>query len=87
MHLRKTDFENIVGKEKIARNKQFLLFSQCFPLNVKILSPFVNIFDIISLFSAVLEEPKIGMWGKGLKELIDRCTGHHDITELPLKMC
>ena len=23
-------------------------------------------FDIVSLFAAVLEEPKIGMWGKGL---------------------
>ena len=32
----------------------------------KIISPFVNIFDIISLFAAELEEPKIGMWGKGL---------------------
>ena len=24
-------------------------------------------FDIMSLFAAELEEPKIGMWGKGLK--------------------
>ena len=29
-------------------------------------SPFVNIYDIISLFASELEEPKIGMWGKGL---------------------
>ena len=29
--------------------------------------PFVKILDIISLFAAELEEPKIGMWGKGLK--------------------
>ena len=32
-------------------------------------SPFVNIFDIISLFAAELEEPKIGMWGKGLTQM------------------
>ena len=28
--------------------------------------PFVNMFNFISLFAAELEEPKIGMWGKGL---------------------
>ena len=26
-------FENIVGKGEFARNEQFLLFRQCFPLN------------------------------------------------------
>ena len=31
--------------------------------------PFVNIFDIISLFAAEMEKPKIGMWGKGLKKV------------------
>ena len=31
-----------------------------------IVSPFVHIFDIISFFAAELEEPKIGIWGKGL---------------------
>ena len=66
MHKQKTSFENIVGKEEIARNEQFLLFPQCFLLNQKIVSPFVNIFDIISLFAAELEGPKIDMWGKGL---------------------
>ena len=30
-------------------------------------TPFVNIFDIIFLFAAELKEPKIGIWGKGLK--------------------
>ena len=29
-------------------------------------SLFVEIYDIISLFAAELEEPKIGMWGEGL---------------------
>ena len=61
-----TAFENIVGKEEIARNEQFLLFPQCFLLNQKIVSPFFNVFDIISLFAAEMEEPKIGICGKGL---------------------
>ena len=56
-------FENIVGKEEIARNEQFLLFPQCFLLNQVNESPFVHIFDIISLFAAKLEEPKIGISG------------------------
>ena len=60
MHQQQTAFENIVGKEEIARDEQFLLFAQCFLLNHKIISPFVNIHDIIALFAAELEEPKIG---------------------------
>ena len=56
-----------MGKEEIARSEQFLLFPQCFLLNQKIVPPFVIIYDIISLFAARLEEPKISMWGKGLK--------------------
>ena len=60
-HKKQIAFENIVGKEEIARNKQFLLFPQCFLLNQKIGSPFVNTFDIISLFAAELEEPEIHM--------------------------
>ena len=48
-----------MGKGEIARNKQFLLFPQCFLLNQKIVSPFVNIFDIISLFAAELEDLKL----------------------------
>ena len=56
-----TAFENIVGKEEIACNEQFLLFPQYFLLNQKIVSPFVNIYYIISLFAAELNEPKIGM--------------------------
>ena len=60
MHKRKTAFENIVPKGEIARNDQFILYPQCFLLNQKIVSPFVHIFDIISLFAAELEDPKIG---------------------------
>ena len=61
--------ENIVGKGKIARNEQFLLFPQCFLLNQITVSPFVHIFDIISSFAVELEEPKIGISGKGLKHI------------------
>ena len=61
MHQQQITFENIVGKEEIAHNEQFLLFPQYFLLDQKTVSPFVNIFDIISLFAAELEESKIGM--------------------------
>ena len=61
MHQKQTAFENIAGNEEIARNKQFLLFPQCFLLNQKIVSPFVIVFDIMSLFAAELEEPDTGM--------------------------
>ena len=67
MHQQWTAFENIVGKKEIARNKQFLLFPQCFLLHQIIVSLFVHIFDIISLFPVELEEPKTGIRGKGLK--------------------
>ena len=67
MHQQKTAFENTLGKEEIACNEQFFLFQQCFLLNQEIVSPFVNIFDIISLFATKLEEAKIGIRGKGLK--------------------
>ena len=56
----------VIGE--IARNKQFLLFPQCFLLNQIIVSLFINIFDIISLFAAEFEEPKIGISGQGLIE-------------------
>ena len=52
--------ENIAEKEEITRNERFLLFPQCF-LNQKIVLVFINIFDIVSLFSAELEERKICM--------------------------
>ena len=44
MHQQQTAFENIVGKEEIACNEQFL-FPQCFLLNQKIVSPYVNIYE------------------------------------------
>ena len=69
-HQQQTAIEKIVGKEEIARQEQFLLFPQRFLLNQKIVSPFVHIFDVISLFAAELQEHKIGISGKGLT--IDR---------------
>ena len=74
MHQQQITFENIVGKEEIARNEHFLLFPQCFLLSHITVSPFVHIFDIISLFAAELEEPKIGSSGKGLN-ILDPCSG------------
>ena len=44
-------------------------FPQCFLLNQIIVCPFVHSFDTTSLFDAELEEPKIGISGKGLKSL------------------
>ena len=58
-----------MGKEEIARNEQFLLFPQCFSTKSENLyPPYANIFDIISLFAAELEEPEIGISGKGLND-------------------
>ena len=70
MHQQQAAFENIVEKGEIARNEQFLLFPQCFLLNQIIVSPFIHIFKIISLFAAELEELKIGILDKGLTEII-----------------
>ena len=69
MHQQQTAFENIVGKGEIAHNEQFLLFPHCFLLNQITVSPFVHIFDIVSLFAAELEEPKICISVKGLSNL------------------
>ena len=66
-HQQQTGFENLVGNEEIARNEQFLLFPQCFLLNQMIVSQFVHMFDIMSLFAAELQAPEIGIWGKGFE--------------------
>ena len=67
MHQQQRAFENIVGKGEIALNEQFLLFPQSFLHNQITVSPFVYIFDIISVFAAEYHEPKIGISGKGLR--------------------
>ena len=58
-----------MGKGEIARDEQFLLLPQCFLLNQIFESPFVHIFDIISLFAAELEDLNIGISRKGLTNL------------------
>ena len=67
---RQTAFENIVGMGEIAHNEQFLLFPQCFLLNQITVYPSAHVYDIISLYAAESEEPKIGISGKGsIKEV------------------
>ena len=61
-----------MGKREIVRNEQFLFFPQCFLLNQIIVSPFVHIFEIIYLFAAEFEEPKVGILGKGLCQIKER---------------
>ena len=61
VHQQQTAFENIVGKGEIARNEQCLFFPQCFLVNKINVCSFVHIFDIIFLFAAELEKPKIGI--------------------------
>ena len=70
MHQQLTVFENIVDKAEIACNKQFLHFPQCFLLIQIIVSRFIHIFNTIhvSLFATEMEEPQIGISGKGLNE-------------------
>ena len=68
MYQQQTAFGNIVGKEEIAHNKQFLLFPQCFLLNQINVSSFVHVFDIISSFAVELKEPKIGILSKKKKK-------------------
>ena len=70
MHQQQTAFENIVEKGEIAHYEQFLLFPQCFLLNHIIVSPFVHYSDNLYLFAAELEEPKIGISGKGLRSRV-----------------
>ena len=75
MHQQQTAFENIVGKGEIVHYELFLLLPQCFLLNQLIVSPFVHIFNIIPLFAAEFEKPKIGISGKGLSSKLDLCGG------------
>ena len=69
-HQQETAFENIVGKGEIARNEQFLLFPQCFQTSQIIIPICPSFRHHIFLFAAELKEPKIGVLGKGLIQLI-----------------
>ena len=44
----------------------FSFFFTMFSTKLDNCTPFVHIFDFILLFASELEEPKIGVWGKGL---------------------
>ena len=78
MHQQQTAFKNIEGKGDIASYQQFLLFPQCFLLNQIIVSPFVHIFDIISLFAPKFEEPNTGVSDKGLNMINNEYTSHNN---------
>ena len=64
MHQQQTAFENIVGKEEIALNEQFLLFPLCLSTQ-KIVSPFFNIYEIISYLLLNRKSPKLACEVKG----------------------
>ena len=68
MHQQLTAFENIVGKGEIDFNEQFLLFPRCYLLDQIIVFPLSIFFYIISLFTDELEETKIDILGKELKD-------------------
>ena len=55
-----------------------------FLLNQIIVSPFVHIFDIISSVAFELEEPKIGISGKGSKNMTGQKTWLLWETHFPL---
>ena len=65
------------GKRRNCSKEQYLLLPQCFLINQKIVSLFVNIFDIEFLFAAEMVEPKIDMWGKELKGFFFRADKRH----------
>ena len=53
-------------REKLLVMSNFSFFHNVFNSYRIIVYPFVHVFDIISFFAAELEEPKIGIWGRGL---------------------
>ena len=70
-----------MGKEEIACIKQFLLVPQCFLFNQVIVSLFVLIFDIVSLFAAEMEEHKIGISGNDLTRPNDKILDQSKLKE------
>ena len=62
-HQQQTAVENIVAKEEIARNEQFLLFPQCFLLNE--LYPHLSVFLTSYLYLLLnWKSPKLAYWVK-----------------------
>ena len=58
-------FENTVGKEEIARNKQFLVFFTVFSTHLENFLPFSSNSELSSANNFSLEESKICHLGKG----------------------
>ena len=57
---------NVFYSVRLYPQLSILLTSYLCLLLSQIVSLFVNIFDVISLFAVELEEPRMGTWGKGL---------------------
>ena len=68
MHPKQTAFENITRKQEIAHNEHFFSFPTMFSTQSENCIPISQYFDIVSLFAAEVEEPKIGTSGKGLNK-------------------
>ena len=56
--------KTLLEKEKLLLTSNFSFSNIVFPLNLTIVSPFVHIFNIISLFAAEFGELKIGLRGE-----------------------
>ena len=54
------------GKRRNCSKREISPFPTLFSTQFENCTPFVHIFDIIFIFAAALEEPRIGIWGKGL---------------------
>ena len=65
MYLQDKSIENTVGKGEIARNKQFLLFPQCFLAILENFPSFSSNLKLSSANSFNMEESKICCLGKG----------------------
>ena len=81
MSQQKTVSENIAEKGEIARYEQFLRFPQNSLLNQITVSSLLHIFDIMSLFTVELKEPKIGILDKGLSFILISFSGLDDMDE------
>ena len=70
MHQKQTAFENTVGKGEIARNEQISPFPTMLTTQSDNCIPICIYIFLSSLFAVELEEPKIGMQGKGFNSKV-----------------
>ena len=66
MHQQQTAFIKHCGKQRNCSSRAISSFPTMFSLQSDNCTSFAHIFDIIFLFAAELEEPKIGISGKAL---------------------